>query len=55
VQVGRLRHEDLVECFRGRRVRRRQPGHDLHRVRTPRAAECALERTPRDTDQTSVD
>ena len=47
--------EDLVQCLGGCGLRRREPGHDLHRVRAPRASKCALERAPCDSDQTSVD
>ena len=31
--VRRIRFEDLVECCRSCRARRREPGHHLHRVR----------------------
>ena len=53
VQVGRLRHEDLVECFRGRGACRREPGHDLPRAS---AASCGMRVADAARfDQTAVD
>jgi excisionase family DNA binding protein len=55
VQVGRLRHEDLVQCLRSRGVRRREPGHDLHCVRAPRASKRTRQRKTRHSNSAGMD